>query len=221
MSASPPKRPETIGIFGAGKSGVAIARLALDAGYTVKVASSGSAEDTALMTDIVSPGAEAVEVHELADAADIVVLAVPLRRFHDLPLQLLAEHTVIDVMNYWPPIDGALAEFEGTDRPSSAIVQEALPPSTRLVKTFNHLGYHQMEGLALPAGAPDRIALGVAGDDPDAVQAVSAFVDAVGFDPVHIGTLENSGVLQPETPVFGAAVNVDALEELLPERVNR
>jgi predicted dinucleotide-binding enzyme len=53
----------------------------------------------------------------------------------------MADHIVIDVMNYWPPIDGAVPEFEGTDRPTSAIMRHSLQASTRLVKTFNHLGY--------------------------------------------------------------------------------
>lgn len=37
----------------------------------------------------------------------------------------MADHIVIDVM-YWPPIDGAVPEFEGTDGPTSAIVRHAL-----------------------------------------------------------------------------------------------
>jgi 8-hydroxy-5-deazaflavin:NADPH oxidoreductase len=46
-----------IGIIGAGKSGTAIARLALGAAYPVMIAASGSADQTAMMTDIVTPGA--------------------------------------------------------------------------------------------------------------------------------------------------------------------
>lgn len=219
MNVSPSDGRGTIGIVGAGKSGVAIARLALDAGYTVKIASSGPAKDTALMTDIVSPGAIAVDIADLADGADIVVVAVPLRRFHDLPLHLLAGHTVIDVMNYWPPIDGHLPDFESTDHPSSVIIQDTLPSSV-VVKTFNHLGYHQMEDLARPAGTPGPVGLGVASDDIAATQTVMEFVDSVGFDPIYIGTLNESAVLQPETPLFGAALSASDIEGQLLITVN-
>jgi predicted dinucleotide-binding enzyme len=41
-------------------------------------------------------------VEDLASDADIVVIAVPPRRFTDLPLSPLADRIVIDVMNYWP-----------------------------------------------------------------------------------------------------------------------
>lgn len=203
MNTSSPRG--TIGIIGAGKSGVAIARLTLDAGYTVNIASSGPAAQTKLMVDIVAPGATAVDIANLGDGADLVFLAVPLRRYRELPLDRLAGHTVIDVMNYWPPIDGILPEFENADQPSSVVVQEALPRTARLVKTFNHLGYHQMEDLARPFGDPDRVGMAVAGDDTAAVQEVAMFVDAVGFDPVMIGGLNRSAAIQPETPLFGAA----------------
>jgi predicted dinucleotide-binding enzyme len=211
VAASP---TSVIGIYGAGKSGVAIARLALVAGYDVKVATSAPASETALIADIVAPGAKAVETGDVADGSDIVIIAVPLRKFRDLPLEQLAGRVVVDVMNYWPPIDGVLPEFEDAGRPSSVVVQAALPPTARVVKTFNHLGYHQMEDLARPAGAPDRAALAVAGDDPGAVETVSAFVDRLGFDPVSAGPLARSAALQPETPVFGSHLSA---EEMLQE----
>lgn len=218
---STPSTLATLGIIGAGKSGIAIARLALAAGYTVNIASSGRAAQTKVMVDIVAPGANAVDVETVAEGAEFVVIAVPLRRYRDLPLDRLAGHIVIDVMNYWPPIDGILPEFEGVDRPSSAVVQDALPNTAPLVKTFNHLGYHQMEDLARPAAHPERVALSIAADDATAAEKVAAFVDAVGFDPVYIGGLDLSGVLQPETTIFGAALPASEIEKNLTVSVDR
>jgi predicted dinucleotide-binding enzyme len=145
---------QRVGIFGAGKSGTAIARCAVDAGYTVKIAASGQADQTAMITNIVTPGAIATDVGDLANDADIVVLAVPLRRCTDLPLTLLADRIVIDVMNYWPPVDGLLPQFQHSRQPSSVLVRDALPPTARLVKTFNHLGYHQIQDWPVPPEQP-------------------------------------------------------------------
>ena len=204
-----------IGIVGAGKSGTAIARLAVAAGYQVQIASSGSPADTEMMMRVVAPGVQVVPIDDVARGTDLVVIAVPLRRFRELPRDLFAGRTVVDVMNYWPPIDGVLPEFENTDQPSSVIIQRALPATSSLVKTFNHLGYHQMEDLAAPAGTAGRVALGVAGDDRAAMDAVMRFVNTVGFDPVDAGTLEDSRPLQPETAIFGAALDADTLTALL------
>jgi predicted dinucleotide-binding enzyme len=93
----------------------------------VKIAGSGPASGTALMADIVTPGAIAVNLDGVADGVDLVLLAVPLRRFRDLSLDRLAGRTIVDVMNYWPPIDGVLPEFEESSRPSSVIARDAMP----------------------------------------------------------------------------------------------
>ncbi|MCU1346884.1 MAG: oxidoreductase coenzyme F420-dependent [Acidimicrobiia bacterium] len=207
------RRP-TVSIMGAGKSGAAIARGAIAAGYKVAMAASTPAASSAMMIDIVAPGARAVNVIDVADAADVVILAVPLRRFRDLPLDLLAGRTVVDLMNYWPPIDGFLPEFE-RGQPSSTTVQAALPPTARLVKTFNHLGYHQLEDLARPPGAAHRIALGLAGDESSSVATVSELIDRIGFAPVAIGGLADSAVLQPGSPVFGAALEAAEMRRIL------
>jgi hypothetical protein len=196
------RRP-VIGIFGAGKVGIAIARLALDAGYTVHIASSGTADDTATITRYFAPGALPADSQDLPALADILVMAVPLHRFRDLPIAALGDHLVIDVMNYWPPVNGVLPEFEDATRPSSIVVRDSLPPTTRVVKALNHLGYHQLEELPRPVGAPDRTAAAVAGDDPEAVEIVSRITDDLGFDPIPIGTLANSGALGADSAIFG------------------
>jgi 8-hydroxy-5-deazaflavin:NADPH oxidoreductase len=206
---------QRVGIFGAGKSGTAIARRAVEAGYTVKIAASGPPDQTAMITNIVTPGVIATDVGDLATDADIVVLAVPLRRFTDLPLTLLADRIVIDVMNYWPPVDGLLPQFQHSHQPSSVLVRDALPPTARLVKTLNHLGYHQIQDLARPAGAAGRAALAICGDDPAAVIAVANFVDRLGFDPVPAGRLADSAALQPESSIFGAPLTAEAMRRRL------
>lgn len=92
-----------VGVIGAGKSGTAIARQALNAGYDVRIATSGPAARTALITGILTPGATPVSVARLVEESDLIVLAVPLRGFRELPLDTLASRLVVDAMNYWPP----------------------------------------------------------------------------------------------------------------------
>lgn len=206
----------TVGVLGAGKSGIAIARLALRAGYRVRIATSGPADRTALVTGVLTPGAEATDATGIATDADAIVLAVPLRRFRELPLDTLADRTVIDVMNYWPTTDGALEGFETDGRPSSLDVRDALPSNARLVKTFNHIGYHEMEELARPRGVAGRVGLAVTGED-EAVAAVMSLVDDVGFDPVDAGGLEESGLLQPGSAIFGADLTAMRIRAVLRE----
>ena len=149
-----------LAVLGAGHVGPVIARLAIKAGYPVDIATSGDPEDIALITELIIPGARPRWASDAIADADIVVLAIPLRRFGGIDPALLDGKLVVDAMNYWPASDGVLEAFEG--RGSSEVVARRLAGSA-VVKAFNHIGYHELEDRARPAGAPDRKAAGVAG----------------------------------------------------------
>jgi predicted dinucleotide-binding enzyme len=196
----------TIAVLGAGHVGPAIARLALDAGHSVAIATSGNPGDLALVTQLLIPGAEPLWAADAIARADIVVLAMPLHRFLRMDPNALSEKLVIDAMNYWPPTDGRLPpRFDDESIGTSEVVAERLPDAT-VVKTLNHVGYHELETYARPSGAVDRRALGVAGDDLGAVNTVSTFVDSIGYDAVPVGPLSGGRILQPGGPVFGAVL---------------
>ncbi len=93
-------------------------------------------------------------------------------------------------MNYWEPIDGVDDELAAASDGTSIVVQEQFP-SARVVKSLNQIGYHELDEGRRPQGAPDRIALGVAGDDRVAVRAVMRLIDLLGFDAVDAGPLEH------------------------------
>jgi predicted dinucleotide-binding enzyme len=203
-----------IAVIGAGHVGPVIARLALDAGYEVAIAASGSPEKIALVTQIVIPGAEPRWAADAVEGADLVVMAIPLHKFADFDPGLLAGKLVVDAMNYWPATDGVEEMFEDRRTTSSEIVQSRLAHST-VVKSFNHIGYQDLEDARRPAGSPDRRAIGVAGDDPWSVNLVEEVIERIGFDAVRLDSLSAGRLIEPGSPVFGALLSRSEFEHAL------
>ena len=206
--------PLRLGIIGSGKLGTTIARAAIAAGYDVAISGSGPADDIALTIDVLAPGARAVTTDEAVRHADIITLAVPTHRFRELPRDLFAGKILIDAMNYWEPVDGVDDELAAAAHGTSIVVQERFP-SARVVKSLNQLGYHELDENRRSEDAPDRIAIGAAGDDRVAVRAVMRLIDRLGFDAVDAGQLENGLALQPDGSPFAVTHSAAELSKII------
>jgi predicted dinucleotide-binding enzyme len=195
-----------IAVLGAGHSGPVIARVAIDAGYRVSIAASGDPDQIELIAQVLVPGAEPRWAADAVAVAEVVVLAIPLHKFATLDPALVSGKVVVDAMNYWPTVDGVVPMFDGRQRGSSEIVQRRLPSST-VVKALNHIGYHELDDERRPAGSPDRRALGVAGDNPRALDVVADLVERIGYDAVRLNSLSAGRILEPGGPVFGVSLS--------------
>jgi predicted dinucleotide-binding enzyme len=207
--------PLTIGIFGPGKVGTAIARLAVAAGHRVEIAGSERQQSLQLLLDVLAPGAvQTQSAATLAARSDLTILAVPFSRSVDLPYSSFGGRIVIDAQNYWPAVDGVIAEVDGISHGTSEVIA-ARNPAARWVKSLNHLGYHDMDEHARPSSDPMRRAIAVASDDTEAKRMVSAFVDSLGFDPVDAGSLADGIHLQTGTAVFGRELSRAEFERMI------
>ena len=84
-----------------------------------------------------------------------------------IPADLLADKVVLDTSNYYPYRDGRIAELDQDKITTSELVHRHFRQA-RLVKAFNNILAHHIPQLARPAGATDRTALPIAGDDAHA-----------------------------------------------------
>jgi predicted dinucleotide-binding enzyme len=133
-------------------------------------------------------------------AGDLVVATIPLNSYDQLPAAALAGKTVIDTMNYYPDRTGHIEALDAGPLTSSELVQRHLADS-HVVKAFNNVDFQRLFTLARPAGAPDRSALPIAGDNAAAKEQVAELLKALGYDAVDIGMLADSWRSEPGTPV--------------------
>ncbi|MEU3619425.1 NAD(P)-binding domain-containing protein [Streptomyces sp. NPDC006872] len=192
---------KTLGLIGAGNIGSALARLAVAAGLNVVLSNSRGPESLADLVAALGPQARAATPAEAADAGELVVATIPLSAYGRLPSAALSGKTVIDTMNHLPEYFGPIAELAEGELTSSELVQRHLTGS-RVVKAFNNVDSVRLSALARPAGAPDRSALPLAGDDIEAKAEASALLDVLGYDAVDIGALADSWRSEPGTPVY-------------------
>lgn len=203
----------TIGILGAGKLGVVLSQLFIKAGYTVYIAGSGTVDKIALTVKVLSPGTIADTKEYVSATADIVILALPLGKYRTIPVQELSDKLVIDAMNYWWEVDGEQLDLSGHVS-SSELIQSYLP-SSRIVKAFSHIGYHDLHDETQPDPTKLQKGMAIAGDSESDVAIVAQLVSDSGFEPVIIGNLAAGVVLEPGHKVFGAHVDAATLRQMI------
>jgi predicted dinucleotide-binding enzyme len=191
----------TIGLIGSGNIGSGLARLSIAAGYDVVLSNSRGPETLGELIAELGPHAHAATPTEAALAGALVVVSIPLSAYASVPVAELRGKTVIDTNNYYPERDGHYPELDDESTTTAELLQAHLPGS-HVVKAFNNIYYPHLTGLARPAGSPDRSALAIAGDNTNAKGAVTAFLDAIGYDVVDAGSLADGWRFQRDTPAY-------------------
>ena len=204
-----------IGIIGAGNIGGNLTRRLTQLGHEVRVANSRGPESLAELVS--ETGATAVLADEAALGADLVIVTIPEKNVPKLDERFLNGANdgvvVIDTGNYYPQQrDGLIADIEAGMTESRWVSHEIGYP---VVKAFNGIYSANIIDLARPAGTSDRMALPVAGDDPDAKNVVMDLIEELGFTAIDAGSIDESWRQQPGTPVYGLIGDGEAVRAAL------
>jgi len=204
-----------IAVIGAGNIGGTLTRHLTAAGHHVAVANSRGPDTLAALA--AETGAEAKGLADVAHGAEVVIVAVPQQSIPDVAARLggaLAAGTVVvDTGNYVPHRrDQAIKELDDGAVESQWTESRLRHP---VVKAFNNITAASLAASGRPAGATDRIALPVAGDDTAAKATVARLAGQLGFDAVDAGRLGGSWRQQPGTPVYTTDLDADGVRAAL------
>lgn len=82
-----------------------------------------------------------------------------------------------------------------------ALRQEQLPGSM-VAKAFTHIQHERLLSAGRPAGDPERVALAVSSDYPEAVDLVTRLYDDLGYDTADHSPLSESWRTAPGQPAW-------------------
>lgn len=210
---TPPGSKAKIGVIGAGHIGGTIGGLWVKAGHPVFL-SSRHPEELQNLVARLGPLAQAGTVDKAIAFGDVVFIAVPYGALPQIGKDYgnsLAGKIVLDANNAVASRDGAIADE--VERNGIGVTSQKYLPGARLVRAFNTLSYMIFEREANRA-AP-RLAVPIAGDDPEAVQVAAQLVRDAGFDPVEVGKLADASRFQRGAPGYGQNVSAAELRQKL------
>jgi 8-hydroxy-5-deazaflavin:NADPH oxidoreductase len=204
-----------IGIVGAGMIGSTLARLWVDAGHDVRLASRHPDDLQPLLASL-GKRATAGTPAETVTFGEVVMLTVPLRAVPDLARELgpsLVGKVVLDTGNAYEKRDGQSAREAANHSQGSAGWAAAMFPGARWVKAFNTVYFKTLASEAHRDG--DRLGIPLAGDDAQALETAARLVQDAGFDPVVVGALARGKEFEPDTPPYNSGMSGRGLRMIL------
>lgn len=205
-----------IGVIGSGNIGGTVTRLAAAAGHDVAVANSRGPDTLGDLVAEAGPNARAATIEDAIAFGDLIVVAVPVKAYPDLPAEGFDGKIVVDAGNYYPQRDGQIAALDSDETTSTELLAGHLP-GARPVKAFNTMNFRPLGSQGSP-GAPrgERLALLIAGDDEQAKATVAGLIDELGFAAVDTGSLAQGGRRQqPGSPLYNVELRADEAEAAL------
>ena len=202
-----------IGIIGSGHIGGTIGGLWVKAGHPVMFSSRHPEELKDLIAGL-GPLAQAGPVDQAIAFGTVIFIAVPYGALPQIGRDYAAAlkgKIMLDACNAVAARDGAVADE--VERDGIGVTSQKYLSGTRLVRAFNTMSYMT---FAKEANRPDpRLAVPIAGDDPEAVRVASELVHDAGFDPVVVGKLADAKRFQRGNPGYGQPVSAAELKQKL------
>ncbi|MEG1616989.1 MAG: NADPH-dependent F420 reductase [Bacteroidales bacterium] len=194
-----------LAFIGIGNVGYAIANRLEKKGFEILIGHDNPDSESVEHALAKNPDLWVVPVQEAVDKADVVFLAVPFDAVSDA-LKGISFHgkTLIDCTN---PIHPGLKHGLESKRSGSEMIQE-LAPDAKVVKSFTIYGFENLIDPEFPAYNVRPVMM-IAGNDLQAKEEVRLLNDAMGFETLDTGTLDQALHLEHMTLLWVKMVRMN------------
>ena len=182
-----------VAVIGLGNIGTAIASNLVKGNRSVIIADRSIAKATNLAQKL-GILAQPAEISAAIKEADIIVLAIWFEAIKDLFGQYSSDFEgkiIVDPSNPIAPDEkGGFKKIIGENESAGEILASLLPKDAKLVKALGTLGVASLTNAAFQE--PGRAVLFYANDDTVINEGIEELIQDNGFDPVHIGGIDQS-----------------------------
>ncbi|NET39141.1 MAG: NAD(P)-binding domain-containing protein [Cyanothece sp. SIO1E1] len=205
-----------IGIIGSGNIGGTLGALWAKKGHEVMF-SSRHPQKLQSMVEQIGHGSSYGNVENAAKWGEINLLAVSYWTLEEALTSIerfLDNKILVDATNplKWNDSNDGVIRMIPEGISAGSVMAKRLP-NARIVKAFT---MPPAEILKEPTkGTGGRIAVPIAGDDDEAKHIVSTLVEHAGFEPVDVGNLVQSSILDPGSKIWPRALTRKELLESL------
>jgi len=198
----------TVAIIGLGNIGSAIATNMVKANRAVILAGRDISKAKEL-ADTLGSLARPMEISAAIKEADIIIMAIWFDAIKELFYQyaaVLEGKIIVDPSNpIAPDGKGGFTKTIGEKESAGEILSSLLPKNAKLAKALGTLGAASLTNAAFQK--PEQAVLFYATDDISINETIEELIHDNGFDPLHIGGLDQSIRIE----VFGARHEFGAL----------
>lgn len=182
-----------VAVIGLGNIGTVVATNLVKGNRSVIIADRTLEKATSLAQKL-GGQAKAASIVDALKEADIIVLAVwfnTIKEFFTSYANELAGKIIVDPSNPIAPDDkGGFVKIIGKDESAGEILSSLLPKNARLAKALGTLGAASLDHSAFQQ--PARAVEFYATDDTSINEAIESLIRDNGFEPVRVGTLNQS-----------------------------
>lgn len=185
---------ETIAIIGTGSVGSALGPRFAEAGHTVVYGSrTPEREDVQVLVAATSGDASAAMPPQAAQAADIVLLAIPWSVAEDVLVSLgdLSGKIIVDPIN--PRVEDEDGYRDYPSFVSNAERMQVLAPRSNVVKAFSTFS---SETMIDPGKSDHPVTIPLAGNDAAAKVRVAEICQALGFETIDFGPVRFAHIIE-------------------------
>ncbi len=205
-----------IGIIGSGNIGGNLGKHWARAGHEVLFTSRHPQQLNQLVKEA-GGKARAVSLDQAWEAdADVYLLAVPFKAIDQLAELYAGEYknkVIIDATNPYPKRDGEMAQ-KVRDSNTNASEYTAMKFGTaKTAKAFNTIYAEHLRDNAFRK--TDKMAIPFAAQDDESKRITQQLIEDIGFEPVYIGELKDTHIMDPEQKLYGKSTNRRGLEEMM------